>query len=159
MEYLLIRTDDGVELLQEICRGNVIRYTDLNGNTVDLVGGSAVVGPHTPTWALPDTPLVVEPTHQDRRITRLAFRNRFTLQEKVAIEIAALDVPSASMQQRTLAAALRANQADVLASQFIDLDRPDTRAGVHQLETVGILAAGRAADILDSPIQDSERPL
>src|SRR5574337_1041591 len=54
-------------------------------------------------------------------ITKLAFRNRFTASEKITIEIAARDDPTADMQSRSLAAMLRANQADVAAAQFIDL--------------------------------------
>ena len=55
--------------------------------------------------------------------------------------------------------ALRANQADVAASTFIDLARPDTRTAVQQLEALGLLSSGRAAEILDAPIQSAERPL
>jgi len=91
-----------------------------------------------------------------RRITKLAFRNRFTAQEKVVIEIAGLDDPSAAMQVRAQAAAIRVNQADVSSATFIDLDRADTRAGVQALEAGGILSAGRAARILDDPIQSHE---
>ena len=38
--------------------------------------------------------------HPDSRITKLAFRNRFTGAEKVAIEFACLDDPAAPMPQR-----------------------------------------------------------
>ena len=91
------------------------------------------------------------------RITKLAFRNRFTMGEKVAMEIAALDNPAAPMAQRQQAAALRANLSDTASATYIDLTRPDTRAGVQALEAAGLLAAGRAAEILDSPVVDSER--
>lgn len=91
-----------------------------------------------------------------RRITKLAFRNRFTMAEKVAIEIASLDDPGTPMPQRVLAASVRASQADVAAATFIDLDRADTRAGVEQMEAAGLLTAGRAAEILDNPIQPTE---
>ena len=94
-----------------------------------------------------------------RRITRLAFRNRFTTPEKVALEIAGLDDPAAPMPARAQAAALRANQADLAAATFVDLDRPDTRAGVQMLEAAGLLAAGRALVILDAPVTTEERPL
>ncbi len=97
-----------------------------------------------------------EPNHH---ITRLAFRNRFTTAEKVALEIAGLDDPAAPMAARVQAAALRANQADLAAATFVDLDRPDTRVGVEMLETAGLLAEGRALEILDAPIQPEERPL
>lgn len=99
----------------------------------------------------PPAPSDPAPAPQPVRITKLAFRNRFTQAEKVAIEIAALDVPAATMQQRAQAAALRAHQADVAVATFIDLNRPDTRAGVQALEAAGLLAAGRAAVILDTP--------
>lgn len=94
-----------------------------------------------------------------KRITKLAFRNRFTRAEKVALEIASLDDPSAAMAQRQQAAALRANLADTAAATFIDLLREDTRAGVELLESSGLLAVGRALEILDAPVQAEEQPL
>lgn len=93
------------------------------------------------------------------RITRLAFRNRFTTSEKVALEIASLDDPAAPMAQRQQAAALRATLADTAAATFIDLFRAETRAGVQMLETAGLLATGRALEILDAPVTPGERPL
>ena len=96
--------------------------------------------------------------HGDTRITRLAFRNRFTAAEKVALEIAALDNPAAPMPARAKAAALRASQADLAAATFVDLARPDTRAGVQVLEAAGLLAKGRTLEILDAPIVAGERP-
>lgn len=94
-----------------------------------------------------------------RHITRLSFRNRFTPQEKVMIELAAVDDPSKTMQQRQLSASLRVYLADVNAASFIDLERSDTRAGVIALETYGMLAAGRAMIILDTPISKEEEYL
>lgn len=102
-----------------------------------------------------DGQLVLAP---DTRITRLAFRNRFTQAEKVALEFAALDDPAAPIAQRQQAAAIRVYLADVAASAFIDLERADTRSGVQSLEAAGLLAAGRALQILDAPIDDHERP-
>ena len=99
------------------------------------------------------------PVPEPQRITRLAFRNRFTAAEKVALEIAALDNPAAAMPARAQAAALRANQADLAAATFVDLQRADTRAGVQMLETAGLLASGRVLEILDAEITPEERPL
>lgn len=93
------------------------------------------------------------------QITRLAFRNRFTMPEKAGLELASADDASAPMTQRQQAALLRAYLADVAAATFIDLRRPDTRAGVEQLEALGLLAAGRAAEILDAPVEQAERPI
>lgn len=95
----------------------------------------------------------------DTRITRLAFRNRFTQAEKVMLELAALDDPTAPMAQRQQAAAIRAHLADVAASAFVDLARADTRSGVQSLEAAGLLAPGRALQILDALVQAHERPL
>lgn len=91
------------------------------------------------------------------RITRLAFRNRFTTTEKAALEIASLDNPNATMEQRGLAATLRAYLQDVQAATFIDLQRIDTRAGVQQLEQLGLIGVGRATAILDTPPTAEER--
>ena len=99
----------------------------------------------------------VESVAQDTRITRLAFRNRFTKAEKVMLELAALDDPAAPMAQRQQSAAIRVYLADVAASSFIDLADPGTRAGVQALEAGGLLAAGRATVILNAPVTPSER--
>ena len=99
---------------------------------------------------------IIPPAPTSVKITKLAFRNRFSVQEKAGLEIASLDVPTAPMAQRALAATLRANQADVQAASFIDLMRPDTRAGVLALEQYGLIAAGRALVILDTPPTEEE---
>jgi hypothetical protein len=100
----------------------------------------------------------VAPPPVARRITKLAFRNRFTRAEKAAIELAAIDNPAATMPQRQQAAAIRADLADQAQATFIDLDRKETRDGVVALEAAGLLAVGRAAQILDAPVVDTERP-
>lgn len=97
------------------------------------------------------------PPPEDRRVTLLAFRNRFTQAEKVGLEIAALDNASAPMSQRAVSASLRASMKDQEVALWIDLTRPETRAGVQQLEQAGLLTAGRAATILDGPITEIER--
>lgn len=103
-----------------------------------------------------DGALVLAP---DTRITRLAFRNRFTQTEKVTLELAALDDPAATLAQRQQAAAIRVHLADVAASTFIDLGSLHTRAGVQALEAGGLLTEGRALEILDAPVQPHERSL
>ena len=80
-------------------------YLLQDGNRI--VANQAFIDAHFPGAELlsePETPL----TQTSARITRLAFRNRFTQAEKVALELAALDNPSATMAQRQQAAALRA---------------------------------------------------
>ena len=86
-----------------------------------------------------------------RYITQLAFLSRFTDAEAIGIDLASIGATEA-------AAGLRRYQAKVAAAKFIDLDRADTRAGVQALEAGGLLAAGRALQILDAPVTDDERP-
>lgn len=100
---------------------------------------------------------LAEPAAAARHMTKLGFRNRFTQPEKAGIEFAALDDSTAPMPARQQAASVRAYQADVAAATFIDLDREDLRNGVQALEALGLLASGRAAEILDAPITDIER--
>ena len=108
----------------------------------------------TLTLTLPPTTATVPP----RAITYKAFRARFSLAERIGLELAAVDTPTADMQQRTLSASVRVYMADAAAAEFIDLDDGDTRSGVQALEAAGLLSAGRSADILDSPVLDLERP-
>ena len=97
------------------------------------------------------------PANVARRITKLAFRNRFTKAEKAGIEFAALDDPTSPIAQRQQAAALRADLKDLDQATFIDLDDEDTRTGVLTLEAVGLISAGRAVEIIGAPVQDKER--
>lgn len=101
-------------------------------------------------WRLAAVQAEALPQSEDLRITRLAFLDRFTDAEAIAIDLA-------STGATVEAAGLRRYLHKVNAATFIDLGRPDTQAGVQALETVGILAAGRAAEILTAPIADIER--
>lgn len=91
-----------------------------------------------------------------RRITRLGFKNRLTQQERITLDLASIDDPAAPAASRQLAAALRDLLSQVGIATFIDLQRADTRAGVQQLEVMGLLGAGRALQILDAPITPEE---
>lgn len=90
-------------------------------------------------------------------ITVGAFRGRFSQEEKIRIELASLDDPSASMESRTVAAAIRAAEKDASASQYIDLREPRTVSGVNAYESFGLLAAGRASEILETTPVEKER--
>lgn len=95
-------------------------------------------------------PPVVE-VPEDKRITRLAFLNRFTDAEAVAIDLASI---GATVE----AAYMRRYQKKVDNATFIDLNDPDTRNGVIAMEDAGLLADGRANEILNAPVQAGERP-
>ena len=84
----------------------------------------------------------------DNRITKLAFRNRFTFAEKVALEDAA--------KTDTEVKVLLDDQA---SATYIDLSRADTAAGVDLLVSKGLLTQQRRDEILNAPINDEdERP-
>lgn len=106
-----------------------------------------------------------DPTPPTKHITQLAFWNRLTQPERVGIDLASeppvritTDTDATFLAKRQQSAGLRDLKTQVLAAKYIDLDRPDTRAGVQQLEAGGLIGVGRAAIILDSPVQDDERP-
>lgn len=92
-----------------------------------------------------------------RLITAYAFRARFTLPEKGAMEMAAVDDPGAAAEVRKNAADMRALLKDFDAARYIDLSDARTRQGVERLEAAALLDVGRAAEILDAPVQDVER--
>ena len=136
------------------------RIKNKSGSVINtIVADEAFVeANYSGAWELvpePETPL----TQTSARITRLAFRNRFTTAEKVALELAALDNPSATMPQRQQAAALRAHLKDLDAASWVDLTRPETAAALQMLEASELIGEGRAAAILDvDSITDIERP-
>ena len=90
-------------------------------------------------------------TSTTKKISVLAFRNRFTQTEKITLELAALDNPTAPMQSRQLAASLRVLLADLTVASHVDLSNPGTIAGVQALETYNIIGAGRTTVILETP--------
>jgi hypothetical protein len=138
----------------------VINYAEVAGFGYPFVDpkDSVIGSTYDPDTGDFTNPPPEPPAPVARHITVLAFRNRFTQAEKVAIELAAADNPAAPMADRQKSAAIRASQADAAAATYIDLDREDTRAGVTALEAGGILGAGRALEILDAPVQPHEIP-
>ena len=82
-----------------------------------------------------------------RHITAYALKARMTSAERIAIRTAAAS---------SAAVADWLDLAD--SARYIDLDLAATRTGVQALETAGLLGAGRALEILDAAVLDSERP-
>lgn len=106
-----------------------------------------VMVPYVAAAPLPEP----EPPHVPRDVSRKAFLSRFTDPEAVQIDLASI---GATVE----AAQVRRYLSKVNAAQHIDLNDPETREGVHALEAVGLIAPGRALEILDSPIQPKELP-
>lgn len=78
-------------------------------------------------------PPYVEPTPvpEIRHITELSFWQRFTQAERVGIDLSSIDNPASTMTERSNAAGLRDMRQQVIAAEFIDLNRVDTRAGIQ----------------------------
>lgn len=135
------------------------------GDYVGISGGQRTVYPASAFGGAiveikdytPPTPAPEPPAPEVRHITELAFRGRFTMKEKVATELASVINQSDPLEKQELAASIRTLKNDISAAAYIDLDRSDTRAGVMLMEEFGLLAAGRADEILDAPVQESER--
>lgn len=92
------------------------------------------------------------------KLTRLAFLNRFTDAEAIAIDLASIDNPSGTTTERTNSAAIRRYLSKIDAATFVDVARDDTIAGVTALEGLGLLAVGRASEILSTVIASDEAP-
>ena len=101
-------------------------------------------------------PATVAPA--SRIITNLAFDLRFTAAERVTIDLASTDDPAATAEARQQAAYIRVALQRANKASWVDLDAPVTRTSVQQFEVLGLVAEGRAEEILDAPVQDSERP-
>lgn len=87
-----------------------------------------------------------EPEVVDMRITKLAFKQRFTQDERIAIRAASETIPQVYDFQDL-----------VNSATFIDLSRPDTIAAVNAIEQLGLIEAGRASIILGPPVEEIEQ--
>lgn len=99
-----------------------------------------------------------QPVDGQRSVSVLAFRRRFTLAERAAIEWAAVDRADQPDALRQQAAMLRATLADQAAAKFIDLEDATTVAGVQGMEAMDLIAPGRAAEILSATVLPEELP-
>ena len=81
------------------------------------------------------------------RITVLAFRKRFTLEERVALEKRARED-----------AMIRVFLDDVAAATYIDLTDPDLRECLEAAAILGVLEVTRVDEILDKPVRLEELP-
>jgi hypothetical protein len=93
------------------------------------------------------------------KITVLAFRNRFTIAEKIQMDLMSIDNPNASAEQRQMSAAIRVILRDLDNAAYVDLSRDDTLGGITLMQNCGILTPERGNQILMNPIQYIETPL
>lgn len=124
-------------------------------DTVDAIAGAA--------WLSDKSPLKIGDVYDENmalmgesppkkldpllRITRLAFRQRFTMAERVAIEQAAESD-----------ATIRTITKDQDAATYISLGDPNTTAALGLLRDASLITQERMDAILTAPVQDAERP-
>ena len=89
---------------------------------------------------------IIVTAEPERSITHLAFRRRFTLAERIAID----NAPDSGLLPAEAAAALRTMSKDLELAQEINLDDPDVAYGLGFLEQLGLLSRGRAEEILSA---------
>lgn len=135
---------DSLERAQIFYPGYIVKERTLE---ILNVSQGYTYDPEFDTFTAPPDP---EPIPEDRKITRLAFSDRFTDAEAIGLDLASIGatVPAAS---------IRRYMSKVNSATYIDLSRSDTRAGVLALEAGGLIAPGRGLEILDNPIQPKER--
>jgi hypothetical protein len=88
----------------------------------------------------------------DWRVTKLRFQLRFTDAEAIGIDLA-------SIGSTIEAATVRRYLKLIELAEWIDLANPLVRAGVLNLAAAGLLTTERAAQIIDTPPTDDERPV
>jgi len=140
MYYILIETAERQQMYQEVDKGTIQRYCDLDGVTLpDPKESTWMVdaNPPQPGWARPDNPDPVIP--QPNIISRLAFRNRFTMQEKITLYTAAVQDPEIQIWLD-----------DISTAEYVDLDSANTIMGLQSLISMGMLSESRMNEILNA---------
>ena len=121
-DYIITRKSDGVE---------VLRYSAAQAQEVN---GFDLVDYEHAEW----TPEVQPPAAANQTLTKLEYLRRFTADERVAIRAAAAANPALEDYLQLMELAQDINTGD-----------PDTIAAVTMLEQAGLIAAGRAQEILN----------
>lgn len=148
MRLILIQLDDGTQAYQHVhVQGYVQAYLDLDGKPIELIGGSKVIDefPPAPAWDVPDpkpTPEPPPPPPPVRRLTKLAFVGRLGNDFVTILSAAKVNV-GIEMFVKMLDWATPDPDGT-----SVDLDDPRVIGALQALEAGGLLAEGRAAEIL-----------
>ena len=139
MNYIKVQFDDGTIAFQEVSRGQVMRYCDDAGATLNLSGGCSVIDPtpEQPAWALADPVLTDQSTPESRVISKLQYMNKFHDDELAGIFGTA---------KVSLAVEIWLEKFHL--AEFINLDDPTLLYGLQALEAAGLIGSGRAVEII-----------
>lgn len=140
MYYILLENSNAEQFYQEVEHGTLQRCCDLLGNTIlsPTINNWVVdSNPPQPSWALPDNPPpeIIYPII----ISRLDFRNRFIMNEKIAIY-------NASAQSVEIQIWLD----DLTTAEYVDLSSSRTIEGLSALVVAGIISQPRMNEILNA---------
>lgn len=94
---------------------------------------------------------------EERKIAPKSFLSRFTNAEYVDIDLASIDDPQGTEQERIQAATLRLFLTKVNSARFIDLDDDETIQGINTLVQFDLLTSVRAYEILNDEVKEKER--
>lgn len=92
------------------------------------------------------------------RITTSAFFDRFTKNELRDLEMAKLDDPTAANAVRKDAANLRAWDRKLIVAGSVNLKGNRVANFLDDLVTANVITLARKDEIINTPIQDEERP-
>jgi hypothetical protein len=148
MLYDLIEFSDGVQAIREInANGHVTRYCDADGMDIGrLYEQVNIIGTAAPAWALPD-PVAEQPAPYvppARRLTKLAFVGRLG-SDFIGILMASKVNVDVEMFVKMLDWATPDPDGT-----SVDLDDPRVVYALNMLEASGVIAAGRATEILNA---------
>lgn len=136
MDYLKVSIVELPNVVYEEHDNGNIRFTDSLGNTIPFVDGVHYTMRDSVTafeaWMIPNATPPAKTI-----LSKLEFLFRFTTEERVAIRTAA----KSNMVLEDFMALLN-------ITEFVDTTYPATVQGVRLFETVGLIAAGRADQIL-----------
>lgn len=138
----------------QVSNGVVVYVVDANSPPgADWVECTGIhVGPgYTHNGSVFSAPVIVY-----KKIRADAFWERFSNAELVAYDVAMQHDPAASNSAKNAAAKLRIFQRDTDTSGYRKLTANKVVNAVNDLEAAGILASGRAAAILTTPITADE---
>lgn len=101
-------------------------------------------GEPIPSKAALDAWLAANPTASGLTITKYEFRKLFTFEERVAID----NAPTNTNLPANVRAVLTTMNIDLTVSGTVEMYNSDVISGVNFLETVGLIAPGRAVQVL-----------
>ncbi len=104
-------------------------------------------GEPLPSKATLDAWIASNPESQPERVlTKYQFRKLFTFTERIGIDNFAANTNISAQNKAILSTIIK----DLEVSGEVQLDNPDVASGIGFLEQVGLIGAGRAAQILSN---------